>query len=149
MPGEAWCHASQHLGLPPELGVPPGVQGLPGGVGATAQGGFGRAPREARNTLAAADALASLLKSQGRLDEAEPLLREALQGRRAKLGDTHPTTLQSVQKLAGLLEAQGHLKQAESLYQEALEGRRGKLGKDHADTLASANSLADLLKSHG
>ena len=72
-----------------------------------------------------------------------------MQGRRAKLGDTHPTTLQSVQKLAGLLEAQGHLKQAESLYQEALEGRRGKLGKDHADTLASANSLADLLKSHG
>ena len=45
------------------------------------------------------------------MKEAEPLIREALAGRRAKLGDTHPDTLGSINNLALLLKATGRLQE--------------------------------------
>jgi len=42
---------------------------------------------------------------QSDYDKAEPLLLEALEGRRLKLGDTHPHTLQSLNNLIDLYEA--------------------------------------------
>ena len=48
--------------------------------------------------------LASLLHDQGKYDEAEPLLREALEGRRRQLGDEHPITLKIKQALDALLK---------------------------------------------
>jgi hypothetical protein len=56
-----------------------------------------------------------LLKDQGQLEEAEPLLREALDGRRETLGDRHPATQNSISNLAGLLHAQGKLEEAASM----------------------------------
>ena len=47
--------------------------------------------------------LGSLLKTQGRHEEAEPLHRFALAGREEELGDSHPETLSSVNNLANLL----------------------------------------------
>lgn len=49
--------------------------------------------------------LAVLYKEQGNYDQAEPLLLEALEGRRIKLGDTHPHTLESWNNLITLYEA--------------------------------------------
>jgi hypothetical protein len=44
-------------------------------------------------------------KRQGDYDKAEPLLLEALKGRRLKLGDTHPHTSESWNDLIELYEA--------------------------------------------
>jgi hypothetical protein len=46
-----------------------------------------------------------LYKEQERYQEAESLLPEALQGRRLKLGDTHPRTLESLYNLIDRYEA--------------------------------------------
>ncbi len=47
------------------------------------------------------------LKEQSRYDDAERLLREALEGRRTKLSDEHPHTLESWHNLIELYEAWG------------------------------------------
>jgi hypothetical protein len=46
-----------------------------------------------------------LYKEKGEYDKAESLLLEALEGRRLKLGDTHPHTQQSLNNLIELYEA--------------------------------------------
>jgi len=81
-------------------------------------------PEEERAVSALQNNLAKLLQDQGKLNEAEPLFREALEGRRRTLGDTHPSTLNSINNLGLLLEDQGKLNEAESLFREALEVRR-------------------------
>ncbi|XRB09944.1 kinesin light chain 3 [Pycnococcus provasolii] len=89
--------------------------------------------------------VAELLRQQGKYADAEPLYREALDGRRRELGDAHPDTLKSINNLAILLENQGKYADAEALYREALDGRRRELGDAHPDTLTSINGLATLL----
>ena len=59
--------------------------------------------------------MAVLLKAQGKLAEAEPLYRRALEGREQQLGAHHLSTLISVNNLAQLLQAQGKLAEAEPL----------------------------------
>ena len=68
-------------------------------------------------------AVALLLRARGKLDEAEPLLREALAARREALGDTHPSTLVSINNLGDLLQARGALDEAEPLMREALAAK--------------------------
>jgi tetratricopeptide (TPR) repeat protein len=75
--------------------------------------------------------MARLLQAQGKLSEAEPLYREALEARRRTLGDTHPSTLASISNMAVLLQDQGKLSEAEPLYREALEASRRTLGDTH------------------
>ena len=67
------------------------------------------APGDAKSTIA------TLLKEQGKLAEAEPLYREVLEGFREVLGPRHPDTLISVNNLAVLLMDQGKLAEAEPL----------------------------------
>ena len=93
--------------------------------------------------------LASLLRDQGKLSEAEPLYIEALEGRRLVLGNDHPNTLNSIFNLANVLQVQGKFYLAEPLYLEALEGRRRILSNDHPSTLSSINNLAALMKAQG
>jgi hypothetical protein len=47
--------------------------------------------------------LASLLRVQGKYDEAESLYRESLEGLRRTLGNEHPDTLQAKRNLEKLL----------------------------------------------
>ena len=54
-----------------------------------------------------------LYKEQARYDEAEPLLVEAVTGRRLKLGHTHPHTLESWNNLIELYEASGKQEKAD------------------------------------
>jgi len=46
-----------------------------------------------------------LYRKQGDCDKSDLLLLEAAEGRRLKLGDTHPHTLQSLNNLIDLYEA--------------------------------------------
>ena len=62
--------------------------------------------------------MAALRQAQGKLDEAEPLISEALEAFRATLGDRHPRTLASIANMASLLQAQGKLDEAELLLEE-------------------------------
>ncbi|KAJ1639406.1 hypothetical protein T492DRAFT_1117215 [Pavlovales sp. CCMP2436] len=96
--------------------------------------------------LGLTDSLGRLLQAQGKLGEAEPLLRRALEGREEQLGESHPDTLASVNNLAVLLKAQGKLAEAEPLYRRALEGHEKQFGASHLNTLNSVNNLAALLQ---
>ncbi len=49
--------------------------------------------------------LGVLHEEQSQYEEAENLLLKAVEGRRLKLGDTHPHTLQSINNLIDLYEA--------------------------------------------
>ena len=104
-----------------------------------------RLPVARRGTSALINNLGMLLKAIGDLDGAEPLLREALEASREKLGDRNPHTLCAIGNLAFLLQAKGDLDGAELLYREALEASREKLGDRHRGTLNSINNLGVLL----
>ena len=78
-----------------------------------------------------------------------PLFEEALQARRAALGDRHPATLISISNMGSLLQAMGKLEEARPLVEEALQARRETLGNRHPDTLLSIGNLADLLRETG
>ena len=63
--------------------------------------------------------LALRRQTMRKLEVAEPLCREALEGKRAMLGDRHPDTILSINRMAELLQAQGKLEAAEPLIREA------------------------------
>jgi len=105
--------------------------------------------REHPETLTSVNNLAGLYKAQGRLAEAEPLFKRALEARERVLGKEHPETLGSADNLAGLYEAQGRLAEAEPLYKRALDGSERMLGREHPHTLTSVNNLAGLYEAQG
>jgi tetratricopeptide (TPR) repeat protein len=84
-----------------------------------------------------------------RLDEAEPLIREALAARRRVSGEEHPETLIALSNLGLLLEKQGKLAEAEQLDRDALGKFRKVLGNDHPNTLNAIANLAGLLRTEG
>jgi hypothetical protein len=100
-------------------------------------------------TFASMNSLANLLSDQGKLSEAEPLLRDALRCRREILGETHPDTLASMNNLASLLTEHDKLDEAEPLLRDALRGQRETLGETHRHTLLSMHNLGLLLKDQG
>ena len=65
------------------------------------------------HTLESMHELAVLYMQQARYDEAEPLLLEAVKGRRFKLSDKHPHTLEFMNNLIKLYEAWGKPGKAE------------------------------------
>ena len=88
--------------------------------------------------------LALLLIMQGDADAAEPLLRDALDVRRASLGENHPDFATNLSSLGGVLWARGELEAAEPLLRQAAEVRRSALGQGHPKTVVSLNSLDQL-----
>ncbi|KAL1503881.1 hypothetical protein AB1Y20_012344 [Prymnesium parvum] len=108
-----------------------------------------RLSAEERGTSALPAKLGLMLLEQGKLEEAEPLLREAAEARRAALGDRHEETLSSINNLAGLLLEQGRREEAEGLYREALQARRETLGDRHESTLTTMSNLGSLLNDQG
>ena len=90
-----------------------------------------------------------LLQAQGKLAEAEPYCREALESRRRVLGDEHADTLISINNMGFLLQAQGKLAEAEPYCREALGGCRRVLGDDHRITLMSISTMGSLLHAQG
>ena len=66
-----------------------------------------RSPHPPR--AAAAAAAAAAWQDEAKLEEAEPLLREAMNGRRETLGALHRDTLDNFHMMAMLLKDQGKL----------------------------------------
>jgi len=85
----------------------------------------------------------------GRYDEAEALLKSALETRRAILGDQHVEVADSLFCLASVHHDSGDLGPAEEKYREALEIRRKQLGEDHPDVALSVNTMARLHRDKG
>ncbi len=93
--------------------------------------------------------LSTALLKQGLLNEAEPVLRQALTLHEQVKGPEHLDTLALVNDLAGLLQALENLKEAEPLYRRALAGFERAHGPDHADTLHCLSDFIELLDSKG
>jgi non-specific serine/threonine protein kinase/serine/threonine-protein kinase len=89
------------------------------------------------------------LLEQGKLAEAEPFCREALEKSRHGIGDDHPDTLGKMGTMTALLKAQGKFAEAEVLGREQLERLRRVLGDDHATTRTSIYNLGYLLRAQG
>ena len=83
------------------------------------------------DTLASINNMGALLKFQGRLPEAEPYFREALETSRRVLGDEHPETLNSIGNTAALLESQGKLTEALELLVPGVRTAEASLPERH------------------
>ena len=79
--------------------------------------------------------MGQLLQAMDQLEEAKPLLEEALQARRETLGDRHPDTLGSIGYMADLLRTTGSLDEAELILGNTVVVVQEILGNDHATTL--------------
>jgi len=101
------------------------------------------APREVLSEIAMLKGiLGGTLYLQGRYDEAEPYMRDALALHRRAVGEMHSRVATSMNNLAVLLEKQGNAREAEPFYRAALEVKREVLGDDHLRYAASLNNLA-------
>jgi serine/threonine-protein kinase len=84
----------------------------------------------------------------GRYDEAEPLLRSALEIRQDAGGKEHPDVAESLTSLGGLMLYRGEYEEAEALFRRALAQRR-KQHSRHPELAASLNNLALSLNYQG
>ena len=88
--------------------------------------------------------LAKLYHSQGRYEEAEPLLIQALELSQRLLGENHPSVAISLNNLAELYSSQGRYEEAEPLYLQALAIAEQALGENHPNTVKSRENLQRL-----
>ena len=88
--------------------------------------------------------LGSLYDFQGRYEEAEPLLLQALEMRKRILGENHADVATSLNNLAGLYKSQGRYEQAEPFLVQALEMRKRIFRENHPHVATSLNNLAYL-----
>jgi eukaryotic-like serine/threonine-protein kinase len=102
---------------------------------------------EVRATLM--DTMGSVYVNLGLYDKAVPLLRDALETRKAVLGAEHLDVGRSLFNLAVLLRRRGDYAAAESLHREALALRRRLLGNEHPDVARSLNNLGLVLADKG
>lgn len=119
---------------------------------AEAEVGYRRAYEALREHGAALDLRASctdqlsvVLQELGRLDDAEPFAREALDGYRSARGPEHPATLNAQTNFAMLLLDRGKREEARDLLASTFEAQTRALGPAHPQTLATQNNLAGAL----
>ena len=93
--------------------------------------------------------LGQLLRRTARTDEAEPVLREALEIRRAAFKTNHPLLANSLMQYGQLQNQLGHYDVAERYMREALEMRLTVLGPDHPLVGTAYNNLASLFHDIG
>lgn len=87
--------------------------------------------------------------SQENLSEAEPYIREALEGRRTALGNEHPATLSAMNDLGVLLMPLGRHAEGERYFREALETRLRLFGDEDRGTLESISNMGWMLLAQG
>ncbi len=88
-----------------------------------------------------------LLAEQGEHEEADALLREAIERSRRTLGDDNQATLLVLNNLGMLLLRRGLASEAEPLLREVLETSRRTLGADHPQTLMSVDNFRKVTES--
>ncbi|KAL4894602.1 putative kinesin light chain [Aspergillus ambiguus] len=82
------------------------------------------------------------LYSDGRYDEAEVLLADAISLQKKINAGTEPSTLASIDKLTHIYRHQGRWEESKNLQRKMLKACRRILGPGHPDTLMSVNDLA-------
>ncbi len=97
----------------------------------------------------ASNGLARLLWRTDRLEEAEPLLRRALETAEAAYGKRHPAVAACLGNLAVLLHDTGRPGEAGPLLLRALEIAEAAFGKRHPTVATRLNNLAVLLQETG
>jgi tetratricopeptide (TPR) repeat protein/tRNA A-37 threonylcarbamoyl transferase component Bud32 len=97
---------------------------------------------DAWNTVNSLTALGALRWQQGRLDDAEPLYREAYE-MGTRLGPDDEATLLAELNLATLLRSQGRYKEATPLIERNVETKRRLLGPEASATLDAVSNLAN------
>ncbi len=97
----------------------------------------------------ALDWLANAFQAQGRLADAEPLLRRSLAIREKVPGPEHSNLSASLDSLAVLTQSQGQYAEAERLLRRSLALREKGLGPDHPDVGTSLDRLAMLYQVQG
>ena len=106
-------------------------------------------PREDPQRFAASTALGNALSANGRLAEAEAMVRANLLTATRVHGADNPRTLGTSMNLGLLLSNQGKAKEAEAIYTTLVATQGRILGVDHRDTLATAMNLAGAVLSQG
>ena len=71
-----------------------------------------------RNTLTATNILAELLHAMGRNEEAEPLVKEVLNGFLRAVGPQHPFTISAAENLSGVLRALHKAEEADKVLKQ-------------------------------
>ena len=93
----------------------------------------------------ASNNLAMVLHDTNRSEEAEPLMRRALEIDEAAFGDHHPTVAIHINNLAMLLRDTNRAEEAEPLIRRALEIDEAAFGEHHPTVAIRLNNLAILL----
>ncbi|NLU69425.1 tetratricopeptide repeat protein [Streptomyces sp. HNM0574] len=101
------------------------------------------------DTLTALQYLGHATSDLGKLNEARPLIQDALDRRRRVLGDNHRDTLQSANDLGVIVSLLGEQERGYRMHEDTLNRRRATLGDDHPDTLHSAHGVASTLHTLG
>jgi tetratricopeptide (TPR) repeat protein len=86
-----------------------------------------------------------LLQATNRLDEAEPMMRRALEIGEQSYGSEHPRVAIHLNNLGQLLKATNRLDDAEPLMRRALEIDEQSYGSDHPTVARDLNNLGQLL----
>ena len=92
---------------------------------------------------------AQLYEDQGKADEAEQLLLDALERARQLVGPDHRVTINIRAQLAGVYEDQGRMDEAEAEHTAAVQAAREHLGAEDHDTLSMVMDLAMLYNGTG
>ena len=91
------------------------------------------------------ETIGTVYTSLGLYPQAIPLLRSALEKRRALYGNKNVEVARLLDRLCEALKLKAEYEAAQGMCREALATRRELLGNQHADTARSVYELADLL----
>ena len=94
----------------------------------------------------AANDLANLLHHTSRIEEAEPVMRRALEIDVASFGEQHPIVANRLNNLAQMLKKTNRLKEAEPMMRRALEIDVTSFGDQHPIVARDLSNLASLLQ---
>lgn len=93
-------------------------------------------------SIAIKNSLAMAYRNIGQIRQAEPILKEVLDYRVAKLGHDHLDTNVAKNNLAMVLSDLGRSAEAEKLLQSVVENHRRVLGEEHLNTILVLNNMA-------
>ena len=105
--------------------------------------------RPTLNRVWALTTLAELAQREGRLPEAERLLREGVSERRRTFGDLHPLVAESMGTLGSYFSSVGRLEEAEASLREAVEIDLQTVGPEHTRYAGTLSGLAEVLAKRG
>jgi eukaryotic-like serine/threonine-protein kinase len=95
------------------------------------------------------DVMGTVYRNLGLYSQAQSLLQQSVEIKRATFGSEHPETLSSSNTLAEVLMQEGQFADAEELARRNVNSSRRVLGPRHLDTLKSMRTLAAVLEERG